>query len=230
MIKKIILKVIEFLGYKIIRLQPIINDAVEYNSKDSANKFYQSSNSVINYYSKQRIKSYEEILSFLDNLEITKDNKILDAGCGPGRFTNFIYEKTKAKKIVGSDFSPIAISIAKKNYPHIVFVEANLEDDSTEKYDLIFCLSVLEHLEYPEKTLNQLLKQLKTNGKLIITIPNGRIDSFEGHINFWSKESWNIFLLKNAKNLNWEIHNLQNKQDLLTILTFKNTKLNESNN
>jgi 2-polyprenyl-3-methyl-5-hydroxy-6-metoxy-1,4-benzoquinol methylase len=221
MIKRIILKSLSLLGYKISRMNTLsIQDAVAYNSKNGADKFYQSTNRVYNYYSKQRLKAYEEIFSYLDALRISKKQKILDAGCGPGFFTNFIYQKTKKSQITGSDFSSVAISIAKKNYPDINFSESNLEDTSIEKYDLIFCLSVLEHLEYPEITLNQLIKQLNPNGKLIITIPDGRLDNFDGHIHFWSKESWNIFLKKNIKNLNWEIYQLKAKPDLLTILSF----------
>lgn len=221
MIKKIISKSLSLIGYKISKLNAIsIQDAVKYNSKDGANEFYQSLNRVDSYYSKQRIKSYEEIFSYAEAIGLSKNDKILDAGCGPGFFTNFIYQKTKIKEIFGCDFSSVAISIAQKNYPEITFTESNLEDDLTQKYDLVFCISVLEHLEFPEITLNQLLNQLNKNGKLIITVPNGRLDNFDGHIHFWSPESWSIFLRKNIKNVNWEIHHLKTKPDLLTILSF----------
>ena len=41
-----------------------------------------------------------------------------------------------------------------------------------------------------------MLKSLNTNGKLIISVPDGRIDTFSGHINFWSPESFKIFIEK----------------------------------
>jgi 2-polyprenyl-3-methyl-5-hydroxy-6-metoxy-1,4-benzoquinol methylase len=221
MIKRIITKSLSILGYKISRLNSLsIKDAVTYNSKSGADEFYQSSNRVDNYYSKQRLKAYEEIFSYTDTLGILKNHKILDAGCGPGFFSNFIYQKTKSNNIFGCDFSSVAISLAKKKYPNLSFLESNLEVGLPEKFDFIFCLSVLEHIEYPEITLNQLLKQLNPNGKLIITIPNGRLDSFDGHIHFWSIESWNLFLNKNIENFNWEVHHLKTKPDLLTILSF----------
>lgn len=221
MIKRIITKSLSILGYKITRLNTLsIQNAVVYNSKNGADEFYQSSIRVNDYYSKQRIKAYQEIFSYADDLGVSKDQKILDAGCGPGFFSNFIYNKTNNNNIVGCDFSSVAISIAKKNYPNLSFLESNLEVGSTEKFDFIFCLSVLEHLEYPEITINQLIKQLNPNGKLIITIPNGRLDTFEGHIHFWSIESWNLFLNKNIENFNWEVHHLKTKPDLLTILSF----------
>ena len=35
-------------------------------------------------------------------------------------------------------------------------------------------------------------------GILLVTVPNGRIDTFAGHINFWSPESWDIFVAENS--------------------------------
>ena len=39
----------------------------------------------------------------------------------------------------------------------------------------------------------------------MITVPNGRIDTFEGHINFWSPESWNIFIRGNVSEKEFDI-------------------------
>src|SRR5262249_22983755 len=60
--------------------------------------------------------------------------------------------------------------------------------------DVVFCIEVLEHLTHPDKALRRLLTMLNTRGVAILTVPNGRLDTFEGHINFWSPESWEVFI------------------------------------
>jgi hypothetical protein len=35
---------------------------------------------------------------------------------------------------------------------------------------------------------------LDDSGVALVTVPNGRLDTFDGHINFWSPESWEVFL------------------------------------
>ena len=39
---------------------------------------------------------------------------------------------------------------------------------------------------------------LNEDGVLILSVPNGRNDNFIGHINFWSPESWGIYLKENC--------------------------------
>ncbi|MCK4934746.1 MAG: methyltransferase domain-containing protein [Simkaniaceae bacterium] len=71
-----------------------------------------------------------------------------------------------------------------------------------ELADVIFCTEVLEHLQHPESAITHLLTLKKDAGVLILTVPNGRIDSSAQHINFWSPESWKIFLQKSAPSNN----------------------------
>jgi len=42
---------------------------------------------------------------------------------------------------------------------------------------------------------------VKDKGILLITVPNGRNDTFAGHINFWSPESWDVFIEENSGGL-----------------------------
>jgi SAM-dependent methyltransferase len=41
-----------------------------------------------------------------------------------------------------------------------------------EKFDVVFCSQVLEHIAYPEKILKTINKVLKKNGILILTVPH----------------------------------------------------------
>jgi 2-polyprenyl-3-methyl-5-hydroxy-6-metoxy-1,4-benzoquinol methylase len=57
-------------------------------------------------------------------------------------------------------------------------------------------VDTLEHLEEPEKVVNNLLDALTPTGFLCIVVPNGRYDTFEGHIHYWSPESLILFMKK----------------------------------
>jgi hypothetical protein len=61
-------------------------------------------------------------------------------------------------------------------------------------FDTVFCCETLEHLLIPSKALKNLLNA--TNFKCVLTVPDGRTDTYPGHINFWSEESWGSFLLE----------------------------------
>src|SRR5579872_2945749 len=49
--------------------------------------------------------------------------KLLDAGCGPGRDCELMYQK--GANVVGIDLSKGLLDQAKKKFPHITFVQAN---------------------------------------------------------------------------------------------------------
>jgi hypothetical protein len=45
---------------------------------------------------------------------------------------------------------------------------------------------------------------LANEGVLVVTVPDGRNDTFLGHINFWSPESWKIFIEAQCKDFKYE--------------------------
>jgi 2-polyprenyl-3-methyl-5-hydroxy-6-metoxy-1,4-benzoquinol methylase len=53
---------------------------------------------------------------------------------------------------------------------------------------------VIEHIIDPYSAVKNLHNALNDNGILVLTVPNGRRDTINEHINFWSPESWCGFL------------------------------------
>jgi len=66
--------------------------------------------------------SIEEIDDFVKNLP--QDAKVLDVGCGSGRDTNLL--KQKGANPVGLDISSGLLKVARKQFPHLEFVEGNM--------------------------------------------------------------------------------------------------------
>lgn len=113
---------------------------------------------------------YTTAIKWLDRLELTGKENILDIGCGDGKITDYLANITQ-EKVLGIDNSRAMITFAKKNHRkenlrfEIIDVQTlNLE----EKFDLVtsfFCLSWVLNKELAFKNIKKLLKK---NGKLLV--------------------------------------------------------------
>ncbi len=105
---------------------------------------------------------------------LSPGQKVLDIGCGNGRFFNFV--KGKASYF-GIDSSIELIKIAKNKYPEATFQVANgLALPFPDNYfDKVYCLAVFQHIP-SQKLREQFLKEakrvLKPKGLLFLTVWN----------------------------------------------------------
>lgn len=113
---------------------------------------------------------FSPIKFIIRGTNLTKGNKLLDIGCGSGQF---LYEMKElgidVQGVEPSDFNE------KENKKYRLKIKkANLIDAkyNKESFDLITLNHVLEHLDNPHETLNEINKILKKDGKLIIAVPN----------------------------------------------------------
>ncbi len=60
-------------------------------------------------------------------------------------------------------------------------------------FDLVCCIEVLEHLGRPTQAMSELIRLKSPRGKLFLTVPDGRQDTWKGYVNFWSVESFHNF-------------------------------------
>lgn len=103
---------------------------------------------------------------------------ILDAGSGFGQYSFFMSKFDNQPNILGVDVKTEQIAecnqffqaIGKKN---IRFEEADLTQFvQPEKYDLVLCVDVMEHIEEDVLVLTNYCKSLKKGGTLIISTPS----------------------------------------------------------
>lgn len=196
---KIIRKMFFYVGIdiKLVKKEESIS-AIEHNSVDARNSFYKDSKKIKKYLAEKRLDFYEKTVQIIKANEISLDAKdVADVGCGTGKLFVFIDKIFNVDKFIGFDFSPEAINLSKTVFPKGEFYVYDIYQKNEHKFDFIFCTEVLEHLLHPEIALSNLLAMLKDNSHLLITVPNGRIDNFNGHIQFWSPESWEVFIEKN---------------------------------
>jgi len=128
--------------------------------------------------------------SFIDWVEewINYDfsnKKVLVIGCGTGgEIINF--HKRKAD-VYGIEPNPIGIKISLikaklNNISEKKIIEANSESlpFSDEKFDFIYCFTVLEHVRDVKKSLYEMVRVTKPGGKIFIETPDYR-QLYEGH-------------------------------------------------
>lgn len=225
MVKALIKKGLAKFGYE-IRALNILNakNAVEYNTLPFIDKFYADSFLLNKYITENvpvHVRNMEELLGS-HKINITSNSSILDVSCGTGHCLKMLNDKYNCNNLTGTELSKIALEIASKICPSAKFAQLDIRDDSLpQQFDLILFQQVLEHLERPEEALDNLVKMLHKDGVLIITIPDGRLDDFAGHIHFWSKDSFKFFLERTLVGYNSTIGSLQDGISLYAIIMNK---------
>ena len=127
-----------------------------------------------------------------------KDRQIFDAGIGNGEMLRALLDGVEYGSVAGMDFSSVGIERANAAMPDGAFRVGNLMEPIGERFEVVFCTEVLEHLPEPATALRNVLGAVAPGGVAILTVPDGRVDYSKLHINFWSPESWRGFVSANA--------------------------------
>ena len=137
------------------------------NEKNLVQSFYES-----HHKEGQRLNQ-----SFLESIRgqlfsdwIGKNKKVLDLGGRDGTLTKHFIEKNH---VTLADIDENALEYAKKNYKvETMKVDLNQSLPFKDKsFDVVVMAEVLEHLPYPNITLSEIQRVLKTNGKFIGNLP-----------------------------------------------------------
>jgi len=108
------------------------------------------------------------IFTFLGNL---KDKKILDAGCGKGRFAEKIKESFSSCEVHGVD---ICADFLKEAPESLIKRKGNITNlpYASGSFDAVFCVEALEHTIRIEKAIEELCRVTKELGRVIIIDKN----------------------------------------------------------
>ena len=185
-------------------------DSLEYDNIWSHKRF------VKKYLDKERLKFYQAIRDLIKSQAyIHKFTSVVDVGCGPGYLLKIVAELNPEARLVGLDFSNEVLQAASEICPSAMFQKHDIYEKLGETFDLAVCSEVLEHLDYPHKALDQLTKIANC---IVLTVPNGRKDSYAGHINFWSMRSWEVFLEPYTKQWKHETCFICGEKKIATIM------------
>ena len=167
------------------------------NSVDAYDLFWGDEALISAYLEPARLDSYMTVVNMLREANVC-GSKIVDLGFGSGDFLKLLVQSRPECRfeIYGLDYSKKAVSRAKKIIPMGHFITGDIYKLPYEYdfFDTVFCIQTLEHLRHPELVVKEMDRICKASGTLVITIPNGEFDSYEGHVNFWSEAEFKRFL------------------------------------
>lgn len=136
--------------------------------------------------------------SYLRELSRHKQGgKLLDLGCAYGAF---LREAVSQFECTGSDISHHAVRVAQQRVPQAQISATNLLDVQTEeRFDVVTCLDVLEHVPDLDGALEKVRRLLLPGGILMLVVPVydtfvGRlveqVDKDPTHVHKWSRYAW----------------------------------------
>lgn len=120
------------------------------------------------------------------------DSKILDAGCGDGRFIKLLLD-AGAQSVDGLDYSEKALSFTRVFLPDVNLYVGDLTKYETlgdKTYDVIYLVETLEHIpkEFVPSVIVNLKKMLNVGGLLIVTVPSILLPLQDKHYQHFSPE------------------------------------------
>ena len=112
-----------------------------------------------------------EAISLRETLNEINFENCLEIGCGTGKNTEWLI--TKGQKITAIDLSEEMLTIARNKISNenVKFLKADINEEwvfTNEKFDLVVCSLVLEHIENIDRIFNLISRHLTGNGTLYI--------------------------------------------------------------
>ncbi|NQV00368.1 MAG: class I SAM-dependent methyltransferase [Parcubacteria group bacterium] len=154
------------------------------------------------------IPHFQRIL--LENYKRKNELKLLDVGAGSGAGSNifailhsdhFVYSKISIDAI---DYTAVRERWNKVVHPLLNYFVADVYDLPSNKWDIVFCSAVVEHVPNPQDFCKELIRVCK--GFVFIYVPYNEINRIPSHINKITEDffaEFNIESLTIIKSMAW---------------------------
>ena len=117
-------------------------------------------------------------VDFIEERSSMKDKKVLDVGCGGGILAEALSEL--GANVTGIDASENTIGVAKSHSRSIgsdvIYIQNTIEEfissHPNEKFDVITCLEMLEHVPSPNEIIKSCSNLLKDDGNIFFSTIN----------------------------------------------------------
>lgn len=156
------------------------------NTLEAYEEVFGAANLLEEYLSQPRLEFYDEVANVVARLQ---PSCLLDAGCGTGHLLRAVVDRIPPpERVVGIDQTWAGVAQLASLVPTAEAIVGDVFDLPFENasFDVVLCTEVLEHVRGPELLLAELTRVCRPAGTLVLTVPDGEIDDYEGHVNFWS--------------------------------------------
>ena len=117
-------------------------------------------------------------VDFIEERSSVKDKKVLDVGCGGGILAEALSEL--GANVTGIDASENTIGVAKSHSrsigSNVIYIQNTIEEfissHPNEKFDVITCLEMLEHVPSPNEIIKSCSNLLKDDGNIFFSTIN----------------------------------------------------------
>ena len=147
-----------------------------------------------------------DVINFFNECNISKNNRVLDLGCGEGR--DAIYFLDKGYNISAVDYSKTVIEMCNKitqnKYKDKFRTFDLIKDKMEEKFDFIYSVAVLHMFitkEHRDKFLTFIKEHLNENGRCLLCVLGNGIESYSSNIED-SFKNVNRTVMNNGTKLN----------------------------
>jgi len=175
-------------------------------------------------YLKWKLNYWQDLLKSVEAfISLPEQKTVLDAGCGPaGIFMALGNNAVTAIDPLLNKYKEL-IHFDETKYPFVAFQQCTIEElDEKDKFDYIFCINAINHVNDLNLSYDKLISTLKPNGYLIISTDAHR-SSFLKKIFQWlpgdmlhphqySMEEYDAFLKERRMKI---IKNMLYKQELI---------------
>jgi len=164
------------------------------NTLRAYNRLYRSDSLLAEYLGPERLAFYDEVAAACSLLQ---PRSVIDVGCGTGHLLGSLVDQVRVEPdvVVGVDHSRAAIARARAVLPTARWIVRDLyELTLAERFELVLCTEVLEHVREPAQAVDVLCGLCASDGRVAVTVPDGAQDSWEGHVNFWNENEFRAFL------------------------------------
>lgn len=164
------------------------------NTRRAYERVYGSDRLLDEYLAPERVAFYGEVAELAVRL---RPASVIDVGCGPGLLLRELAVRVAPGRLVGIDHASAGIRRAQGLVPSGEFHIASLYNVPIEEtFDLVCCTEVLEHLSDPDTAVERLVGLCAVGGAVVISVPDGAVDTWEGHLNFWTEPELATFLAR----------------------------------
>ena len=174
------------------------------------------------YISSAHVSAYIRLLYFRKYLKKAEFDEALYAGCGSGLFTFFAAKHLPRARITGYDISQADIDgcvkkVISDKINNVFFFQSDIRMPlQRERYDFIFSIDVLEHIQDNFKVLENVYQGLKSSGIFYLAMP------YEpGHNFLFPKKLFGDYIAWAEKEHIGEQYDLETVSEILRKLGFK---------